>query len=184
MAIKSILRRIAFIFLSFLLALGLTSCNAGEQRSAENVLFEMLRAEKELPAGKIYTMKSSKGAPDYISESLLASLYGEGKLPDVMSQAEDMAFRLSSGFNCFELAVFLCPTARDAREVASLCLGRIDIMEHFVNANSDKLGISDACAENIKNARVTVVGRYVLMAISPNAEECIKNAKKLVITAL
>ncbi len=180
MAIKMCKRRIIIYFLAILLTFGFSSCASGEPKSAERVLMEMIRAEKNLPAGKIYTHKSSMGAPDYISESLLAALYGDGALPEVLGRVEDMALRLSSGLCCFELAVFLCPTVRDAREIADLCLGRIDSMEHFVNANYEKLGISPSCAENIKNAKVTVVGRYAIMAVSLNAEECIKGAKNVI----
>ena len=182
MEIKSRLIKILLVFLTSLLIWGLTSCEFGEIRSAEKVLYEMIRAEKDLPAGKIYSMKSTKGAPDYISESLLSALYGNGneELPQALERAEDMALRLSSGISCFELAVFLCPTVRDAREIADLCLARIDSMKHFFNANSEKLGIHESCAENIKNAKVTVVGRYAIMAVSPNAEECIKSAKNAI----
>lgn len=174
--------KILMVFLAFLLTFAFTSCSSKDPISAEKVLSEMIRAEKDLPAGKIYSMKSSMGAPGYISESLLSALYGDGsgKIPEVMGRAEDMAFRISSGFCCFELAVFLCPTARDAREIADLCLGRIDSMEHFLNANSEKLGISESCRENIRNAQVTVVGRYAVMAVSPNAGECIKGAKNAI----
>jgi hypothetical protein len=53
-------------------------------------------------------------------------------------------------------------------------------MEHFFNANSEKLGIAPVCQENIKNAKVSVVGRYAIMAVSPNADECIKGAKNII----
>ena len=180
MAIKKILKRFFAVFLLIFVTFGLFSCGAGEPMSAQKVLTAMLSAEKELPAGKTYLLKSSKGSPDYISESLLAALYGGTAFPEAHGRTEDMALRLSSGLCCFEMAVFLCPTVRDAREIADLCLGRIDSMEHFVNANSEKLGISPLSVENLKKARVNVVGRYVIMAVSPNADEAVKGAKNAI----
>ncbi len=180
MAIKKHLHKIFILFISVFLVFWLSSCVGGETKTAEKVLLEMIRSEKSLPAGQIYSIKSSPGAPDYLSESLLGALYGDGSFPEALGRAEDIALRLSSGIYCFELAVFLCPTMRDAREVADLCLRRIDSMEHFLSANSEKLGIDPLCSENIKNAKVTVVGRYAIMAVSPNAEECIKGAKNAI----
>lgn len=180
MAIKKCLHKIFILFISVLMVFGLSSCASSEAKSAEKVLYEMIRSEKNLPAGQVYLLKSTPGAPDYLSESLLSALYGNGTLPEAMGRAEDISMRLSSGIYCFELAVFLCPTVRDAREVADLCLHRIDSMKHFLSANSDRLGIDPLCLENIKKAKVTVIGRYAIMAVSPNAEECIKGAKNAI----
>ncbi len=179
-ATKNSLCKFSVFFLSVLLVLGLSSCAYGKTYDTKKVLYEMIKSEEKLPAGNIYSFKSSPGAPNYISSSLLSALYGEGSTPEVLSNAEDISLRLSSGLYCFELAVFLCPNTRDANEIADLCLRRIDTMEHFFNANSEKLGIDPACLNNIKNAKVAVVGRYVLMAVSPNAADCIKGAKNII----
>ncbi len=179
-ATKKYLHKIFILLLLLLLVLELSSCMGGQAKDAKKVLYEMIRAEEKLPAGKLYTIKSAPGAPDYLSKSLLTALYGDGSFPEVLNKAEDISLRLSSGIYCFELAVFLCTSHGDAREIAELCLRRIDTMEHFVNANSKKLAIDSACIENIKNAKVTVVGRYAIMAVSPNAEECIKAVKNAI----
>ena len=177
---KTLLRIFSIFSLFILLVSFFSSCAGRREADTSAILSEMIKSEKSMPVGKLYSMKSTPGSPDYISPSLLAALYGEGNSSEAFAGAEDISLRLSSGIYCFELAVFLCRTTSDAHEIADLCLRRINMMEHFLNANSEKLGIDPVCRENIKNAKVKIVGRYVLMAVSPNAAGCIESAKNII----
>lgn len=176
--------RLSFSKISFctalILALTLLSSCFAENKDTSLIIKEMLSLSADLPAGRIYTTKSTPGAPDYLSESLLSALYGTDKYPRVFSRTESISIRLSSGLSTCEFAVFLCGTKKDAAEIADLCLGRLDTMRYFVKSNSQKLSLSDTNLTNIENGIVTIVGRYVIMVVSPNAEKAVDAAKEII----
>lgn len=169
--------RIPCAFLAVLLAvLCLASCDTGGNVGASEVLRAMVNSQKSLPAGAYYTTKSSVGAPDYLSPSLLAALYGNGEMPPVMERAECASY-ISSGLYAYEFAVFACVSERDTAEIADLCLARIDAIRFFWNANAERLSLDTSQADGIAKARVIIKGRYVIMALSDDAERAARAAK-------
>lgn len=171
----------ALPFIALLLVLPLlSSCLMIKTPDASAVLTEMLKVEKQLPAGRRFTTKSTPGAPDHLSEAMLNALYGADTFPEVFDRVEEISLWLSSGLRACEFGVFLCASRRDAEEVAELCLGRIDTMRHFINLNSEKLSLDSSSAENIKNAKVAVYGRYVVIAVSSKAEKAISAASGMI----
>lgn len=174
-------RKMLILFLALVILLSFfSSCRIGNAPKACDVLSEMLAAAKGLPVGSFYSSKSEKGASNYLSESLMTALYGTDSFPEVFARAEEIAVWLSSGIYACEFAVFLCSNRRDAEEISDLCLGRIDTMRHFINANSERLSLDPSGSENLKNAKVKVVGQYVIMAVWKDADISINAAKELI----
>ena len=173
-------RRRAVLIALLLLMPILSSCLIGNSPDTSAVLSEMQKTAGDLPAGNTYTTKSTPGAHDHLSESLLTALYGTNGYPEVFGRAESISLWISSGLHACEFAVFLCSNRRDTEEIADLCLGRIDTMQHFVNANSAKLSLEEASSANLKEATVAVVGRYVIMAVSSDAKSAVSAAKEMI----
>lgn len=143
----------------------------------------MLSASKNLPVGRVYTTKSTPGSVDYLSSSLLGTLYGTSDAnyspKSVFSRTESISIWVSSGFYATEFAVFHCPNDKDAAEIADLCLSRIDSMRSFINANSQKLSL-DETKTTLDNAKVKIIGEYVIMAVCVEAEAAIEAAKEVI----
>lgn len=143
----------------------------------------MIAVSKNLPAGRVYTSKSSPGAVDYLSSSLLGMLYGtsgENYSPkSVFSRTESISIWVSSGFYATEFAVFHCKNDKDSAEIADLCLSRIDSMRSFINANSQKLSLEESKI-TLDNAKVKIIGEYVIMAICEDSEAAIEAAKEVI----
>lgn len=164
----------------FLLLPMLASCFGGKAPETSEVLSAMTSAQSSLPAGNYYTTKSSPGAPDYLSDSVFAALYGSGESPAVMKRTESVSAYISSGLYAFEMAVFLCVSERDTAEIADLCLSRIELMRTFYNTNARRLSLDMSAKENIDNAKVSIIGRYVIMAVCGDAKRAVEAAKDLI----
>ena len=163
-----------------IIALFLTCCGKNNRPKTDAILCAMLSCAKELKAGTVYTTASSPGAPDYLSEGLLEALYGHGDFPDVLGRAESISLRASSGLYAEEFAVFLCRSRRDTEEIADLCLGRIDTIRYFINANSEKLSLDSDISAALDNAKVIISGHYVIMVVSKDPSVAIAAAKELI----
>ncbi len=178
---KSIVKKTISVLLSIVIVSVLvTSCGRNDRPKTDAVLGAMLSCVNDLKAGTVYTTASSPGAPDYLSESLLEALYGHGDFPDVLGRAESISLRASSGLYAEEFAVFLCSSSRDTEEIADLCLGRIDTIRYFINANSEKLSLDANISVTLDNAKVIISGHYVVMAVSKDASIAIAAAKELI----
>ncbi len=173
-------RKIAVLIIVIIILSILSSCFAGRDPETSAILSEMLSGAEDLPVGRMYTKKSSPGAEDYLSDDLLAALYGSGDAPDVFERVEGISLWTASGFSACEFAVFLCSSRRDTEEIADLCLGRIDIMRHFISSNSEKMSLDSSIKARLDTAKVTIIGRYVIMAVSDDAELVIKTAKAMI----
>lgn len=173
-------RKIFFIITLLLILPLISSCLMDRQYDTAKILEEMLKSEKSLPAGSRFTTKSSPGAPDHLSEGLLTALYGTDKLPEVFKRTEEISLWLSSGLQACEFGVFRCSDRRDAREIAELCLGRLDTMRHFINLNTDKLSLDLTSIKSLKNATVTIHGSYVIVAVSERADTAISAASAMI----
>lgn len=134
------MRKQVAVLVLLLPALLLPSCGTREVDTAA-VLESMIRAdaEHEIQTGVIYRKDSSPGSPDYLSERLLASLYGEGVCPEVFERVTGACIFLCSREAGTELAVFACLTPADAEEIASLCRVRAKKLKYHLGGESETL---------------------------------------------
>ena len=173
------MRRLALIF-TVILSLLLTSCGTGAPPpAASDILTAMLAAMEDtaqtLPDGVIRLTAAPVGSPDRLTETFFSALYGEaarGLLGDGTVQSppvQDAALFLSvSPYPC-ELGVFRCADEDTARAVATLCRGRLDTLSR---------GYEDSeWAEVAAGGRVTVSGRYVLLAICEDPAPVLDKAR-------
>jgi hypothetical protein len=107
----------------------------------------------------------------YLSPDLVAVLYGEGELPWQLSLLEDYGLFLSTAQHPCEFAVFRCYARSDTDDVAAMCLSRLDTLRiHYKNTQY---------ASYTQNARVVVIGKYVLLLISSDPEHALGAAKRV-----
>lgn len=173
-------RLLVSLFLAICILPFFSSCNSQQDVSSADLLSAMLSASKNLPAGRIYTTKSTPGAPDYLSDDLLASLYGTDGYPSVFGRIKEISIWTCSGFYATEFAAFLCNTSVDAEEIADLCLGRIDDMRRFLNENSAKLSLDAYAVSGLNSAKVIITGRCVIMAVCADADTALNAAKEAI----
>ena len=146
----------------------LTSCARADASSAQ-VLDALIDAEIGLPAGQIYLSAALEDDASYLSPDLVAALYGEGELPWQLSLLEDYGLFLSTAQHPCEFAVFRCYAHSDTDDVAAMCLARLDTLRtHYKDTQY---------ASYTQNARVVVIGKYVLLLISSDTEHALRAAK-------
>ncbi len=159
--------RVPLLILSILLLL--CGC-AKEQATAAQVLDALVAAEIGLPAGQIHLSAAPEDSAAYLSPELMAALYGEGELPWQLSLAEDYGLFLSTAQHPCEFAVFRCYARSDTDEIAAMCLARLDTLRiHYKDTQY---------ASHTQNARVVVIGKYVLLLISSDPEHALGAAER------
>ena len=155
------------------------SCGEDTNVSPGRVLLEMTKNAGRLPFGVVYSTESSPGSPDFLSESVLQSVFGEGECPEVMKRLNGAAIRLSSGFSASEFAFFICHSKNDAYEVADLCIKRIDRILYFARSTGGRyLGESDM--SEIEGAYVEIVGNCVFMAVCSDGRGAVERGKSVI----
>ena len=160
--------RVLLLVLSILLLL--CSC-AKEQATAAQVLDALVKAEIGLPAGQIYLSAAPEDDASYLSPDLVAALYGEGELPWQLSLLEDYGLFLSTAQHPCEFAVFRVRARSDTDDVAAMCLSRLDALRiHYKDTQY---------ASYTQNARVVVIGKYVLLLISSDTEHALRAAQRV-----
>ena len=123
-----------------------------------------------LPAGKYYSSKAQKGEPEYLSSTLIASLFGGGSYPKVAEDWIEVALYLSVGNHPCEFAVILCQNRDAAHDTAKLFCSRLSAI---------KITKNSAEYENmITNAKVAVSGNFALLIISSDPENALKIIQK------
>ena len=161
------------ILLLFLTASMLLLCScAKEHANAAQVLSALIDAEIGLPAGQIYLSAASEDDASYLSPDLMAALYGEGELPWQLSLLEDYGLFLSTAQHPCEFAVFRVRARSDTDDVAAMCLTRLDTLRiHYRDTQY---------ASYTPNARVVVIGKYVLLLISSDTEHALRAAERVI----
>lgn len=150
-----------------------TSCSASDtEEKTYAAVGEMLQREANAPAGTVYTSSAQEDESGYIQPALEEALWGGA---DEMQYVKEYSHFLSSFEHPCELAVFLCYTKSGAHKVSQMCLRRISELS-FTWKN---VGNEDYM-KYIRNAKVAVKGKYVIMAISSDAETAIKAAKSII----
>lgn len=151
------MRYLRFLPLLLTLFLFLSLCGCRRQATAGEVLGAMCTSQQSMPAGQIYRMDAEPGEAAYADRELLAALYGEGDLPPEFEVINDYAIRLCSFTEPLELAVFQCVSARDAFDVAQMCLRRVGRLQVSCRETEH--------AAMVDGAQVSVIGKTVLMAV-------------------
>ena len=160
--------RVLLLVLSILLLL--CAC-AKEQATAAQVLDALVKAEIGLPAGQIYLSAAPEDDASYLSPDLVAALYGEGELPWQLSLLEDYGLFLSTAQHPCEFAVFRVRARSDTDDIASMCLSRLDALRiHYKDTQY---------APYTQNARVVVIGKYVLLLISSDPDHALRAAQRV-----
>ena len=160
--------RVLLLVLSILLLL--CSC-AKEHATAAQVLDALVAAEIGLPAGQIYLSAAPEDDASYLSPELMAALYGEGELPWQLSLLEDYGLFLSTAQHPCEFAVFRVRARSDTDDVAAMCLSRLDALHiHYKDT---------PYASYTQNARVVVIGKYVLLLISSDPDHALRAAQRV-----
>lgn len=162
------MKRSAALFFAILLFFCmLISCAEQESPpSCREILSSVAEAEIGLPSGKFYSMTAEKGDDEYLSESLISSLFGGGSYPTVAKDWLDCALFLSIGNHPCELAIILCQNHDAALDTARLLNDRLSAIKITKNAPE--------YAKMIDSAKVTVKGNYAILLISSDSENAMK----------
>ena len=164
------MRKLRVLLLALSILLLLCAC-AKEQATAAQVLDALVKAEIGLPAGQIYLSAAPEDDASYLSPDLVAALYGEGELPWQLSLLEDYGLFLSTAQHPCEFAVFRVRARSDTDDVAAMCLSRLDALRiHYKNTQY---------ASYTQNARVVVIGKYVLLLISSDPDHAQRAAQRV-----
>ena len=147
-------------------------CAKSENASCREILSAITECEAGLPAGRIYSMKADAGDREFLSDSLLSALYGDGGMPPAADGWLDCAIFLSSPAHICELAVFLCDSPDTATDTARMLCRRLDLIR--VAKGDGKY------AFYLDSATVTVMRNYVLFVISSDSENAIRVASKII----
>ena len=143
---------------------------ARQQASVEAVLSALTEAEVGLPAGRMYLASAAADKAAYLPPDLMAALYGEGEPPWQLSLVEDYGMWLSTAQHPCEFAVFRCYARSDTDEVATMCTSRLDdLRAHYKDSQY---------AYYLQNAQIAVIGKYVLLLISADAQHALNTARR------
>ena len=156
-------------FILTLCTLLFCSC-ARTETSVEEVLAALVDAEIGLPAGQIYHAFAPKESEAYLSPDLMAALYGEGEPPWQLPLVEDYGIFLSTAQHPCEFAVFRTYAHSDTDDVAAMCCARLDALRiHYKDTQY---------AAYVQEARVIVIGKYVLLLISSDPAHALRAAQR------
>ncbi len=102
----------------------LVSC--GDRRNTEDILFNITKRFDDLPDGNVYLSSATEGSENFLSASVIKSLYHDGADEYEFSMIEEYAIYISSFAKPSEIAVYKCYSRSDANLIASMCLKRIE----------------------------------------------------------
>ena len=167
------IKRTFALFLCIMLCLSaLPSCAKHENPTCRNILSAMIEIEINIPAGKIYNLRASRGDDEYLEERVINSLFGDGSSPPVREGWLDLALFLPVSAHPCELAVFLCDTPDTAGDTARLLCRRLDVIKSTRKAPE--------YSAMLNSATVTVIGNYVLLIISEDPALALRAAVDMI----
>lgn len=164
------MRRIITLILALMLLLAAVSCGKSTPPiPCREILLAMADAEPSLPAGRFYSLSAAEGESEYLSDSLLRALYGEhGAVEGWL----DCALYLSVSERPCELAVILCRDHDTASDTARLFGARLGAI---------RITVTDPdYGRIVTDAKVTVLGNYVLFLVSSDSEAVLQAAKDVI----
>ena len=166
-------KRLLTLMLSVLIiCTSLCSCGAKDYAPCRDVLGALIESEVGLPAGKIYDMSAAEGDGEFLSDSLLCSLLGNGTMPPVSSSWIDGALFLSLGSHPCEFAVFLCDSSDATQDTARLFCSRLDSVKTLKGDGK--------YASMLDSARVCIIRNYVVLIISSDGDTAESVARKII----
>ena len=166
------MRKTALILLFLLTLSFFSSCATEDRTPCREILGKIMKTETSLPAGQVYSSRAEKGETEYMSASIINSLYGNGSVPPMADGWIEVAIFLPSSSHPCEFAIFLCDSRDTANDTARMLCTRLDIIR-TVKSDENSLKM-------INNAEITIVGNYVLFIVSSDAKNALKTAKKAI----
>lgn len=171
--------------LALSLIIPLTSCvYSDEIIPCYDIVSSLTEIEIGLPAGKIYSSSAKEGEEEYLPDTLLASLLGDGKQLPLFDSWIDCALFLPSSNHPCQIIAILCDTPTSAKDTARLLSRRLNALRSAYKASNGG-GISRPSAENgaavdtaayLDNATVMINRNYVLLIISSDTATLRKKA--------
>ena len=167
-------------------------CKSPAKASAYDVLSAMIAAAPSaIPAGDVYVLSAdvasgtlvptnASGPPPWrvADDSLLLAAFGRdgsGENGGISELSQDIvdsgAIFFSTAAQPCELMVFRCVSRSDTDLVAELLLRRLDILRRQYR-DTEQQSI-------VENARVVILGKYVILAVASNVEDAIEAAKAI-----
>lgn len=166
-------RLFAAILLIFAALLSLCACaHADKTVPCVDIVKAVTNIEIGLPAGKIYSSTADEGEEGYIPDSLLSSLFGEGKHISLFDGWIDCAFFMPSSAHPCEIVAILCDTPVTADDTARLLYRRLNTVKTVKS--------EEKYANYIDNAEVNVCHNYVLLIISADTNAAKKAALSVI----
>ena len=164
------MKKTALLLALFLTLSLFSSCITNEHTSCREILDKIIISEVSLPAGQIYSSRAEKGENEYMSASLINSIYGNGTVPPMADGWIEVAIFLPSSSHPCEFAVFLCDSRDTANDTARMLCSRLDAIR-TAKGTKDNM-------QMINSAEIAVVRNYVLFILSSDSKNALKAAKK------
>ena len=179
------MRPLFCVSLAALMALAFLLSACGEAvppPAASEILTAMVSAAEDsaqpIPDGVIRLTAAPMDSPNHLTETFFSALYGEaarGMLEARDRQSpplQDVALYLSVSPYPWELGIFRCADGDTAREVATLCHGRLDTLSRGFRESDGAAAAS--------RGRVVVEGNWVLLVLCEDPAPVLEAARRLV----
>ena len=179
------------LFAAFLLSIVcVVGCTSQAKASAYDVLSAMIAAAPSaIPAGDVYVLSNdvasgtlmptnASDSPPWrvADDSLLLAAFGRegsGENAEISEPSQEIvdsgAMFFSTASQPCELMVFRCVSRSDTDLVAELLLHRLDTLRRQYR-DTEQQAI-------VENARVVILGKYVVFTVAVNAQDAIEAAK-------
>lgn len=165
-------------------------CKSPAKASAYDVLSVMIAAAPSaIPAGDVYVLSNdvasgtlmptnASDSPPWrvADDSLLLAAFGRegsgenGEISELSQEIVDSgAMFFSTAAQPCEFMVFRCVSRSDTDLVAELLLRRLDTLRRQYRGTEQQ--------SIVENARVVILGKYVVFAVAVNAQDAIEAAK-------
>ena len=148
----------------------LSACGVRDTTTAAAIVKGLTDAEIGLPAGKIYSTAADEMDEEYISDSLLSTLFGSASMPTVSSDWRECAMFLPLSNHPCEFIVIHCASGDAAEDTASLLSLRL------ISIKKAKGG--EGANDLLDSSCVTVYKNYACLIISSDpiaAEKLIRS---------
>ncbi len=155
------MKRLFLIIL--ILSLSLVACSQST-KSAEQLLASVTQELTELPAGHVRILGTPEYDPHYLPISLLRIMLASSEHFEEENKISELALFLSDTEELCEIAVFCADSSSSAEDIAELCIKRVNMLKSSPSLSKENKEIA-------KNSRIILHGRYLLYAVSENADE-------------
>lgn len=168
-----IFRVVTLLFVPVLLLTLLPACRSSSPPPDAQTILTSMQSIGTWPTGRVYSRSAAPDSADYLSDDLFSALFGpavrgwlsedEDGTPPPLS---DAALFLSAAPHPAEIAVLRCTDMSAALSAVAICRDRLDLLRRTW-ADTAYAAWADAGV-------VTITGNYVLLAVTPEAEEVLR----------